>query len=142
MRGKWEVASPLGYPSHSIVEVMHCYEDADNFYWMYSAKGSGVSFDVGNTIVARNAFELWRMANLSITESLSRMSRRCRPAAAKWQGIKATIGFYCGSPKEEMHQSYRLTRQALAVLLQRGVDSVQLIRTEEHGAAHIQIRAD
>ena len=131
VRGKW-VASPSGYPSHSIVEVMHCYEDADNFYWMYSAKGSGVSFDVGNTIVARNAFELWRMANLSITESLSRMSRRCRPLPPNGK-IKATIGFYCGSPKEEMHQSYRLTRQALAVLLQRGVDSVQLIRTEEHG---------
>ena len=31
-----------------------------------------------------------------------------------------------------MHQSYRMTRKALATMLQRGYDSVQLLRTEEH----------
>lgn len=41
-----------GFPSHSKVEVLHgCCDDKDTGYWFYYMKGSGLYYDLGNTIV-------------------------------------------------------------------------------------------
>jgi len=41
-----------GFPSNSKIEVMHtCCDDIRNGFWMYLAIGSGISIDLGNTMV-------------------------------------------------------------------------------------------
>ena len=68
---QWSSAPSLarlqsGYPNHTLAEVAHCGEDReDGFFWMYGAVGSGVYFDVGRTIVARDIVQLWHRFNIS-----------------------------------------------------------------------------
>lgn len=121
-----------GHPDFAKVEVMHCYEDADDFYWLYAATGSGVYYDVGRTYVAKDAFAMWRDTGVNQSRMLKhhyRGRRVCRTISEKI----FEPGFYCVSRSEDMHQSYRMTRRALATLIERGYDSVQLTRTQEHG---------
>jgi len=116
------------HPSHALVEVAHCYEDADDFYWMYQAVGSGIYFDLGRTSSFTDRFELWRAANVSARDMLFEkyVLAFCR--------VSAHQRFYCVNPTIQMRQEYRMTRKALGVLaLERGLDSVQLTRTQEHG---------
>ena len=129
-----------GHASHKLVEVAHCYEDADDFYWLYHAVGSGVWFDLGRTYVAKNAIALWFApeVNVSISSMLAhswRGRRTCRTVSTR----NFAPGFYCGTSAEIMHQQYRMTRKALGTLAESGYDSVQFVQTEEHGMHKYEI---
>ena len=98
------VRSPRPYPDQQLVEVYHCYEDLE-YYWMYLAVGSGIYFNLGRTIAARNAMALAHSLNVTahVVFSLRRFPR-C------WATHRAP-GFHCASARESMHQAW-LIRQA------------------------------
>jgi hypothetical protein len=68
-----EEAVSLGVPDGGLAEVIHCFEDLDD-YWMYLAVGSGIYFNVGRTAVARNALEL--ATRLNVTMQIEVSTRR------------------------------------------------------------------
>jgi hypothetical protein len=109
-----------------LVEVFHCHEDLDD-YWMYKAVGSGIYYNVGRTVVARNALVL--ASDLNVTAQLE-MSTRRFPRC--WRARRAP-GFACATARERMHYAYLLRQLAFRLLVSRGFDSVQLTHTEEHG---------
>ena len=72
-------------------------------------------------------------------QSMLRRHWRSRTHCRMIDTTRTPLGFYCESRANEMHQAYRMTRLALATLFRRGYDSVQFVRTEEHGIFKFEI---
>jgi hypothetical protein len=143
-----------GFSSHTRVEVFHCIESAEvknHDYWMYYAPGSGVYYDLGRTLVARSRCDLWRFANASFSvDARGHGGPRCVRYNNAWrEGTDASTfgglltekcpGFWCGGAAEKAKQSHVFTTNALDILADRGLDSVQLTHTEEHGIYKYEI---
>ena len=105
-----------GFPSHTLVEIMHCAEEAEadaRDFWMYIAAGSGIYFDLGRTVAFRDRCELWRSQRVPMPKLSFRFFPRCGIYASDWlTGKNATSdknatfaelrtdrcpGFWCGA---------------------------------------------
>lgn len=52
------IAHPNGFPNNSVVEIHHEYGDEEGCgYWMFLAPGSGISYNIGRTIVFQTHIE-------------------------------------------------------------------------------------
>lgn len=122
-----------GFPSNSWVEVYHRFEDLED-YWMYLAAGSGIYYQLGRTVVARDAQSL-----ISKVDGLGRnVTGRSQPISTL--RIGRCWGLHkCPSSSELMHQWYKLRQAAIQTLVRLGYESIQLTHVQEHGIFKFEI---
>ena len=109
-------------------EIFRCVarDRVESLVWMYHAPGSGVFFELGRSLVARNLYALAAALNVSVR------SRYCRTGTP---GMRPP----CANRREHMAHGYRLISASAEAAAARGFDSLQLTHTEEHGIFKFEI---
>lgn len=122
--------SPRGFASHERVEVMHTVGDArGSGMWFYYAKGSGIYFDVGRTVVYRDHLHAARELGIPCADLSGK--------AARFEFPKACADAVEGDSTAEHRFQLEATRRGAAA----GYDSIQFARHPENHIWRFEILA-